>query len=174
MIDFKLRPWSLDDIDSLVPQANNYNIAKNLTDGFPHPYTRENGLKFIEMTTKDDPIHIFAIEIAGVASGGIGIHPQTDIHRRNAELGYWLAEKYWGQGIITRAIAQMVDFAFRTYDIDRVFARPFGSNLASQRVLEKAGFRLGGRFEKTLYKNGSYEDELIYAVRRGDWAGHSR
>jgi ribosomal-protein-alanine N-acetyltransferase len=103
------------------------NIAKNLTDKFPFPYTEENGKSFIEFATKDDPIHIFAIDIDGQSVGGIGIHPQDDIHKRNAELGYWLAEPYWGLGITSSAIKEMVNFAFETYDIDRVFARPFGS-----------------------------------------------
>ena len=63
----------------------------------------------------------------------------------------------------------MVHFGFATFDIDRIFARPFGTNLASQRVLEKNGYVLEGRFEKVLYKNGEYLDELIYAVRRENW-----
>lgn len=58
----------------------------------------------------------------------------------------------------------MVHFAFETNDIDRVFARPFGSIIASQRVLEKNGFVLEGRFEKVLIKNGKLLDELIYAI----------
>jgi [ribosomal protein S5]-alanine N-acetyltransferase len=80
-----------------------------------------------------------------------------------------LAEPFWGQGIVMRASKEMLNFAFGTYLIDRVFARPFGTNLASQRVLEKAGFVLEGKFEKTLYKNGEYFDELVYAVRRENW-----
>ncbi len=165
-MNFELRPWSINDLDSLVKNANNFKIAKFMTDGFPHPYTNENGIAFIEFATKDDPIHIFAIDINGEASGGIGIHPQTDIHRKNAELGYWLAEKYWGNGIITKAITEMVKFAFDTYEIERIFARPFGTNIPSQRVLEKSGFILEGKFEKTLFKTGEYLDELIYAIRR--------
>ena len=165
-MDFKLRPWALNDLNSLVKHANNFNVAKFLTDGFPHPYTADDGKKFIDLATKDSPIHIFAIDINGEAVGGIGIHPQTDIHKKNAELGYWLAEKYWGKGIITKAIKEIVAFAFSTYEIDRLFARPFGSNLASQRVLEKAGFTLEARFTRTLFKNGEYLDELVYAIRR--------
>lgn len=64
----------------------------------------------------------------------------------------------------------MVDFAFETYAINRVFARPFGNNLASQRVLEKNGFLLEGRFENVLHKNGELLDELIYAIRKENWA----
>ena len=81
-------------------------------------------------------------------------------------MGYWLAEQYWGQGIITEAIRQMAEYSFTTLDIDRIFARPFGTNTASQRALEKAGFILEARFEKTIFKNGEYQDELFYAVRK--------
>lgn len=165
-MNFKLRPWRIDDLDSLVKFANNSNIAKFMTDGFLHPYTVENGKAFIDFATKDHPIHIFAIDINKQAVGGIGIHPQADIHCKNAELGYWLAEPFWGKGVVTKAIIQMIDFGFKTYDIDRIFARPFGTNIASQKVLEKAGFILEGRFERSLFKNGEYLDELIYAVRR--------
>lgn len=164
-MEFLLRPWRPEDIDSLVAHANDYDIAKNMTDKFPYPYTREHGMNFIAFATKDIPAHIFAIEINGQAVGGIGIHPQKDVLRKNAELGYWLGKPYWGQGVITRAIQQMVAFAFNTYDITRIFARPFGSNKASQRVLEKAGFMLEARISNSIFKNGMYTDELIYAVR---------
>jgi len=166
-MDFKLRPFNIEDLDCLVRNANNFKIAKFMSNGFPHPYTKENGKTFIALANKDKPVHIFTIDINGEASGGIGVHPQTDIHCRNMELGYWLAVQYWGHGIITRAIIEIVDFAFKTYnDVDRIFARPFGTNLASQKVLGKAGFKLEAKFEKALYKNGEYLDELIYAIRR--------
>lgn len=167
-MNFKLRPWTINDLDSLVHYANNWNIAKNLTDQFPHPYNRAHGKAFIEMATKDDPIHIFAIEVEGKAVGAIGINQQEDIHRRNAELGYWLAEPFWGKGIISGAISEAVDRAFLMYDIDRIFARPFGTNIASQRVLEKNGFIFEARFEKNLIKDGVLQDELFYAIRRGN------
>ena len=163
---FQLRPWALSDLDSLVRHANNPDIAKFMMDGFPHPYTEENGKAFIAFATKDDPIHIFAIDVNGEAVGGIGIHPQADVQRKNEELGYWLAEPFWGKGIITNAIKQVIEFGFKTYDINRIFARPYGTNIGSQKVLEKAGFVLEGRFEKTIFKNGEFLDELVYAVRK--------
>ena len=163
---FTLRPFTINDLDSLVKYANNPKIANNLTDKFPYPYTKENGKMFIEFATKNTPTNIFAIDINGEACGGIGIHPQEDVHRKNAELGYWLGEPFWGNGIITKAIEQIADYGFKNFDITRIFARPYGTNFASQRVLEKAGFILEARFEKTLFKNGEYKDELIYAIRR--------
>jgi ribosomal-protein-alanine N-acetyltransferase len=165
-MDFKLRPWTIDDLDSLVANANNINVARFLSDKFPHPYTIENGKSFIEAATKNESINKFAIDINGQAVGGIGIHPQKDVMKKNAELGYWLGESYWGHGIITKAIAEIVEFAFKTYDITRIFARPFGTNMASQRVLEKSGFKLEARIEKNIFKNGEFLDELIYAIRR--------
>jgi [ribosomal protein S5]-alanine N-acetyltransferase len=165
-MEFTIRPWTPNDLHNLVTYANNWNIAKNLTDKFPFPYTETDGKEFIEWATQDFPMHILAIDIAGEAAGGIGIHPQDDIHKKNAELGYWLGEPFWGRGIMTRAVKQMTDFAFNTYDIDRVFARPFGTNKASQRVLEKAGFTIEAKFANVLYKHGEYMDEFIYAIRR--------
>jgi len=139
MTPFKIRPWAITDLDSLVQYANNWNVAKNLTNKFPFPYTEKDGRSFIALANQDNPVHLFAIEVASQAAGGIGIHPQADIYEKNAELGYWLAEPFWGQGIVMRAIPEILDFAFSTYLIDRIFARPFGTNLASQRVLERPG-----------------------------------
>lgn len=163
---FTLRPWRLSNLDSLVKYADNPNIARNLTDAFPSPYTRESGEAYIKMVCDDNPVKVFAIEIDGEAVGSIGVFPQADIHRLNAEMGYWLAEPYWGKGIMPRAIMQMVEYAFSTFEINRIFARPFGRNLASQRVLEKAGFTYETRFDKVLIKDGQIEDELFYSVRR--------
>ena len=99
-MDFKLRPWTINDLDSLVQNANNWKIAKFMTDKFPFPYTLEDGKSFIEFATNENRIHIFAIDINEQAVGAIGIHPQSDIHRKSAELAYWLAEPFWGHGII--------------------------------------------------------------------------
>ncbi|MFN0015920.1 MAG: GNAT family N-acetyltransferase, partial [Saprospiraceae bacterium] len=155
-----------EDLPSLVQYANNFEIAKNMTDRFPHPYTEEAGRQFIAYAMEATPVHIFAIDVGGEASGGIGLHARFDVERKNMELGYWLAQPFWGQGIVPKAVAQMVDYGFRTFDITRIFARPYGPNVGSRRVLEKAGFVLEAHFEKTIFKNGEFLDELIYAVRR--------
>ena len=161
----KLRKWNEADLDSLVKYANNKNVAKWLTNGFPHPYTQEDGKTYISMVTNDNPTKVFAIEVNSEVVGSIGIYPQSDIHEKNAEIGYWLAEAYWGQGIMTKAIQEIVEYGFRTFDLVRIFARPFSTNLKSQRVLEKAGFELEARLKKALFKNGEFMDELIYVKR---------
>ena len=162
-MNIKLRKWTESDLDSLVKFANNNNISKWLTNGFPYPYTQEDGKAFLSSITNDNPTKAFAIEVNGEAVGSIGIFPQSDIHEKNAEIGYWLAEKYWGEGIMTKAIQEIVTYGFQTFDIVRIFARPFSNNLKSQRVLEKAGFELEAKLKKALFKNEEFIDELIYA-----------
>jgi ribosomal-protein-alanine N-acetyltransferase len=165
-MDFTLRAFTANDIHSLAKYANNINVSRYLMDGFPHPYTVGHAIKFIEMASGMKPVSIFTIDVNGEASGGIGIHPQNDIMKKNAELGYWLAEPYWGNGIMSRAIMLMVDFGFKTFDITRIYARPFSNNPASQHILEKCGFKLEARIEKNIFKNGEFLDELIYAIRK--------
>ncbi|MBI3519973.1 MAG: GNAT family N-acetyltransferase [Bacteroidetes bacterium] len=161
-----LRPWHLDDVTELVAMANNYNIAKYMADVFPHPYTLENGKTFIGFANSAPNSKIFAITMDDIIVGSIGLHLQTDILRKNAEIGYWLGEQYWGKGISTEAIRQIVHYGFKNLDIVRIFARIYGTNIASQKVIEKAGFKLEGKYEKTLFKNNQFLDELIYAIRK--------
>lgn len=121
---------------------------------------------FLNFATSSKSILYFAIEINGKAIGGIGVSKKTDIMRKNAELGYWLSEEYWGQGIMTKAINEIVKLAFETFDIIRIYATPFETNFASHHILEKTGFKLEARFKKIVLKNGELLDELVYAIRK--------
>lgn len=161
-----LRAWKISDLNDLVAVANNWNIAKYLTDGFPFPYTNTDGEEFIRMALVSKENRFMAIDVDGRAVGGIGVFPQKDIYRKNAELGYWLAEPYWNQGIMTWAVLEMVDWAFSNLSVTRIFARPFGSNIASHRVLQKAGFQLETRFYGVIFKNDRFEDEWVFAIRK--------
>jgi ribosomal-protein-alanine N-acetyltransferase len=167
--NISLRAWATSDIDNLVKHANNPNIAKTMTNAFPHPYTQEAGLAFITMANSKKPLSIFALCLNNEAIGGIGVHPQQDIHEKCAELGYWLAEPFWGKGIASKAVLKMIDFAFLNFDIVRLYARPFSSNIGSQKVLEKCGFKLEARLKKSIFKNGVYMDELIYSIVKDEY-----
>ena len=161
---YKLRPWSYNDLESAFQNADNYDIFKFMSDGFPNSLFKWK--TFLEFTLKNDSILYLAIEINGQAVGGVGITPQKDIGRNNAELGYWLGKDYWGQGIMTNVIKDIVGLAFDKFTINRIYAKPFELNIASQRVLEKAGFVLEAKFIKTVIKNGELLDELFYAIRK--------
>lgn len=166
MTETTLRPWNMDDLPNLVKYANNPKIAKNLMDIFPHPYSSDDGKAFIKRNTESSPTTTMAIDYKGEAIGAIGLHQQNDIFKKSAEMGYWLAEPFWGKGIMTIMVKEMVQYGFEYLDINRIFARPFSSNIGSQMVLAKAGFNLEAKLFKTIYKNGEYLDELIYAIRK--------
>jgi ribosomal-protein-alanine N-acetyltransferase len=107
---------------------------------------------------------VFAIATGTEAVGSIGLMLGQDVHRYTAELGYWLAEPYWGRGIVTLAVLAMVEYAFGELGLHRVHAEPYAPNLASARVLEKAGFRLEGRMRASAFKDGRIVDQLLYAI----------
>jgi [ribosomal protein S5]-alanine N-acetyltransferase len=166
MPDFTLRPFHPDDLHSLVKHANDPSVAAHLTDSFPHPYTEAFGREFIQQAIQSPPLRR-CIDIGGECVGAIGLHPRTDLWRKNMELGYWLAAAHRGKGIMPECIREMVQLGFAEFPaITRIYAVPFGSNAASQKALEKAGFALEAKLIGTLVKNGRVEDEWIYAVRR--------
>ena len=107
-----------------------------------------------------------AIEVDGAAVGSISLTLGSDVYRRSAELGYWLAEPFWGRGLMTSAVAEMCREGFETWDIVRIYAEPYARNLASRRVLEKAGFTLEGTLRRSVFKNGEMLDSCIYALLR--------
>jgi RimJ/RimL family protein N-acetyltransferase len=86
-----------------------------------------------------------------------------DVERVSAEIGYWLAEPFWGRGIATEAVVAVTQYAIATHRITRVFALPFASNAASCRVLEKAGYALEGRLRRSAIKDGKIVDQMQYA-----------
>ena len=160
-----LRPWQLTDVASLARQANNSNIWNNLRDYFPHPYTKNDGEQFIRMVLdKTAPAVDFAIVVEGKAVGGIGIVPNKDVERISAEMGYWLGEEYWGQGIMTRVVRQMYEYVFAGFPIIKLYAPVFSHNPASIRVLEKAGFVREGILRQAAIKNGKVIDLHYYGL----------
>ena len=106
----------------------------------------------------------FAITVDDKAIGSIGAFRQSNIHSRTAEVGYYIAEPYWGQGIGTSAVKQLCEYVFQNTDIIRLFAEPFAHNAASCRILEKCGFELEGRLRKNAVKNGVVVDMKMYSI----------
>ena len=164
--EVKVRSWHKDDLKALLRHANNPKIAANLRDQFPHPYTRRDGIDFLEYARAQEPESSFAIEFDGEAVGGVGFQMGRDIARITAEMGYWLSEDLWGRGIATRAVTAISDWAFENYKLTRVFAMAFAYNTASIRVLEKAGFERECVLRRSAIKNGVVLDQILFAKVR--------
>lgn len=163
---WQIRDLAASDADALVKYANERRVSSQLRDVFPHPYTRADAQAFLERATQEEPRGSFAIATAQELIGGIGLHRFDDVYRRTAEIGYWLAVPFWGQGIATRAVAALSDWAFANLDLARLCAGVFETNPASARVLEKAGYTLEGRLRQHVTKHGRTIDQLVYARLR--------
>jgi len=162
----KVRSWRKADLQALLRHANNPKIAANLRDQFPHPYTRRDAIDYLEYAQTQEPKCSFAIEYGGEAVGGVGFLLGRDIARMTAEMGYWLSEELWGRGIATRVVTAMSEWAFDNYGLTRVFAMVFSHNVASLRVLEKAGFEREGVMRRSAIKNGAVLDQILFAKVR--------
>ena len=160
----QLRPWQSGDEMALAKYANNAKISAYLFDRFPYPYTLDDAYAWITRNAAHWPPINLALELDNEIIGGIGLEFREDIYRKTALIGYWLAEPFWGQGIMTEALKLMVNYAFQTFDLSRIQAGVFDSNLASMKVLEKAGFVKEGVSKKSIYKKGVFYDEHIYAI----------
>ena len=158
-----IRPWRASDLESLVVHADNPRIAANLRDVFPSPYTRADGEVWLAIAAAEVHPSNFAIDVDGAAVGGIGLRLGEDVHRRTAEIGYWLGEAHWGRGIATDAVGALTRWGIQAFDLVRIDAHVFAPNVASARVLEKNGYVLEGRLRRAVEKRGVILDALVYA-----------
>ena len=159
-----VRPWRASDAASLVRHANNLDVASQLRDRFPHPYTRGDAHAFLKLAAVPQLPTNLAIDVDGEAAGAIGYVPGRDVERYSAEIGYWLGEALWGRGIAT-------EYVFSSVNMLRLFALPFADNLGSIRVLEKAGYVREGLLQSSSVKFGQPRDQYIYAVINRHWRG---
>ena len=158
-----LRRWRTSDAASVVRHANNPNVAKHLRDRFPHPYTPNDAQAFLTAASREAPQTNFAIEVRGIAVGGLGYVPGTDVERYSAEVGYWLGETCWGRGIMTDALVLFTRHAFAELGLLRLFAMP----LSGQRRVDPRPR------EGRLHRRGHPSFELR-EVRAAPGSGHLR
>ena len=162
----QIRKWKLSDAKDLAIALSNRKIQDNLRDGLPYPYTEQDGADYISamLSANEDETFAFAITADNKVVGSIGVFRQENIHRQTAELGYYVAEEYWGKGIMTEAVKQICGYVFDKSDIIRIYAEPFAYNIASCRVLEKAGFQYEGTLRSNAVKNGKVIDMKMYSL----------
>jgi RimJ/RimL family protein N-acetyltransferase len=167
-----LRKLRKSDARSIQQHAKDYEIYR-YTSVIPHPYRLKHALEFIPKThkeMKDKTGYSLGMEdkktgkIVGMMSL-INVDPKN----RNAELGYWLGRKYWGQGITTEAARMMLDFGFSKLKLAKIYARTVHPNKASARVLQKSGFKPEGVGRKHIFKDGRWYDELRFGLLKEEF-----
>lgn len=170
----RLRPFRLDDAKSVARYANDRSVWRNLTDGFPHPYSPGDFVAFLKMLEDqaaahpESRAHVFAFEVEGEAVGACGIHPKSDVFRKGAQIGYWLGAPFRGRGLATQAVQLLTGLAFERLDLVRLEAGVFSWNKASARVLEKCGYQLEAVLRKSVFKDGQVIDDHLYVRLKGE------
>ena len=163
-----IRKFKLTDAADIASGISNKKVQDNLRDGLPYPYTEQDGLEYIQamLAADENNTFAFAVTVDDKAIGSITVFRQGNIHRRTAELGYYIAEEYWGKGIMTEAVKQICEYVFKNSDIVRIYAEPFAHNTASCRVLEKAGFQFEGTLKSNAFKNSKIIDMKMYSLTK--------
>ena len=159
----KLRKLEVDDFASLVKYANNKKISDRIIN-IPHPYREPVAafrMSYVVQGFKNKSRFVFAItqKEEGELIGEISLH--LNQASKTSELGYWLAEPYWGKGLITEAIEAVLNFGFERLELEKIFATCHVDNIASGKVLEKNGFlekNVNGNVQLFELTKPEYED----------------
>jgi ribosomal-protein-alanine N-acetyltransferase len=167
-----LRPLALSDAPAIQRHFNNWNIIQHLASVVPWPYPEDGATTFImrelEKVAAGEEIYNWMLVLRsgdGEAIGNIRFRPRADNAKGNR--GFWLAERYWSQGLMSEAVAAVNDFVFRELGVDVFYACNAVTNEASRRVKQKTGAELVGYIE-LAHHNGQTLAER-WRVTREKW-----
>ncbi len=152
----------------VAPLLNDHDVSKNLL-LVPHPYSEADFGEFYELTQATteqlgQPVHFAIRNEAGMMIGCFGVKDLVEGHC--CKIGYWLGKPYWGYGMMTHVVRAMTPYVIGQWGLVRVVAHTFRKNLASARVLEKAGFEYEGLQKKLHKKHDQFIDARVYSFVR--------
>lgn len=163
---YLIRSWQPGDESALAANISNPNITRTLAARQPRTYTEEHAKAWIDLCALEaDPVN-FAITHGPDVIGSVGLTLQRGARRQSAEVGFWIAEERWGQGIATQVLQAFSEYAFTQFGLLRLHSYVFDGNTASIRVLEKAGYIYEGTLAASITKDDAIIDELVYALVR--------
>lgn len=171
-VRLKLREVNLNDLQNifqlhLLPETDQFN-----TMGIPEDISAiERMLGDWTLRQKEDPRSEYIFVIEDLEGGFIGLIGMVNIHRKfqSGEIWYKLHVNYWGRGFATEAVKGILQFGFKTLNLHRIEAGCAIGNVASCRVLEKAGFTREGGKRKALPIRGEWVDNHEYAILESDY-----
>jgi ribosomal-protein-alanine N-acetyltransferase len=158
----EFREYNLKYAEGFARLRNNPNVLDNGYDKTPNPFTYKDAIDFINVELEKMPPQRFLIFYENELAGEIGVTIQDDVHRLCAEIGYFIAEPFWGKGLATQAIKKMTEYIFTTFEVIRIIAGVFDFNKASMKALEKNGYYLESIRKKSVIKNGQIIDDYIW------------
>lgn len=158
----EFREYSFEYAEGLAAIRNTQAVLDNGYDKTPNPFTVKDAAAFIHDQVNKKPARRFLIFQQDQLAGEIGITLKEDVFRLNAEIGYFIAEAFWGRGLATAAIKKMTDYTFGNFNVIRIVAGVFDFNKSSMRALEKNGYYLESIRKKAVIKNGQVIDDYIW------------
>lgn len=165
-----LRLPKLSDAAILEKYINDKLVCRYLTN-VPFPYPgggmRKWIIKSLKETKNKESIHWFII-YNNKPIGSIGFS-KIDFKNKKGGVGYWLARKYWGSGIMAEALKLVLDFGFNQLKLKRIWSAHFIENNRSQRVQEKCGLKLEGIFRRDVLKDKKYHHIVRRAILINDY-----
>ncbi|MDD2839706.1 MAG: GNAT family protein [Rickettsiales bacterium] len=163
---FILREFKpLEDEKSITDNISNPKILNKIS--LEPPYTKENYQDFVksyeEIKSGLKNNKQFIIDVNGEAVGVISLTIGRKSKSHVGTFGYWLGEKYWGQGIVPEAIKILSDYAFNELGLLKLKIDFLEDNLNSRRVAEKNGFVLEYIQKKECFKEEKYKDLVCFS-----------
>ena len=163
-----LRPLAFKDMEDIVENLNNISVSRYLSI-VPYPYTLKDAKVFIKITKKSRHYFGIVLKSSGKVIGIVALM-NVDSYVKNADIGYWLGEKYWRQGFSTEALKAIVKYSFRKLNLVRLQAGVAVENKASLKVLKKTGFKKEGLMRKSLRtkSTGKWHDAYEFGLLKSD------
>jgi [ribosomal protein S5]-alanine N-acetyltransferase len=168
-----LRPCTLDDAPTVARLAGRREIA-DTTITIPHPYSEQQAKDWVARNIEDwnqgkEAVFAIVTKQDRQLVGAMGLR-DIDREHSQAEMSIWVGVDWWGQGYATEASRALLQFGFETLKLNRIYAHHMLRNPASGRVLEKAGMKQEGMLRERVRKWGVFEDVVLLAVIKKDWA----
>ena len=158
-----LHKWTFADREALMALCNAVDRAF-LSDRLPYPYTEADADWWLGMVAENDGKEGVwrAIWANGQLVGSISVERKAGEERNTGDLGYMILTPWWSKGIGTEAVRQICEIATRELGLKQITAMVFEGNRASERVLEKNGFRLEETKTGAFVKGGKAMDVRVH------------
>jgi len=142
-------------------------VTKFLNIRFPPSLSAEK--EWFDRVSRSNEDVLWAVTLEDKLIGTTGIH-QIDWRNRHAITGNLIGDKSeWGKGYASEVVALRTRFAFESLGLEKLKSQVFSGNLASRRVLEKAGYRLCGTFRREAFIDGHWYDSWLFEILREEW-----
>jgi len=168
----RLRIFDKSDVEVLQQVANDRLIADTMI-SVPHPFTREHAEVWVDRAeieyNSGNGYHFGIFERQMDQLLGYVTLRSIELEHRQAELSFWIAPGFWGNGFASEACGKIIDFAFQMLGLNRIYAHHMVRNPSSGAVLHKLGFKKEGLLRQRVIKWGLYEDVVLQALIKMDY-----